>query len=351
MQVKKSYEVGYCKPPKETQFQKGQSGNCKGRPKKERDDVLTLLQKEMHSQVTLADGQRISKEEAMVKQLANKAVKGDIKSQKIVLQLQDKGHRRTRGERLHDKLIDRNYLEDDDITDFLTENKILSVKDLCGTAYCHIRKTHILKTVKAAQCVVDNIVMTEFMRNAWRALYLGSIAKKIITEYEYWQGIDKVMPYVEEEKCKSLIKKLSRERCCSRPPENIYKEALMFDGIGKWLILRNWRELIDANMMVDGFDDCQKEFFSEEKKEKIMKDIKKEIPEDAFQSFEAIFREWIELYKSGADLPTADECQKHIYKYVEEREPIDGNDLTRENMIGWYRENANKPIDIPFPRM
>ena len=66
--MKKSYEVGYCKPPKETQFQKGQSGNSKGRPKKERDDVLTLLQKEMHSQVTLADGQRISKEEAMVKQ-------------------------------------------------------------------------------------------------------------------------------------------------------------------------------------------------------------------------------------------------------------------------------------------
>ena len=28
-----SYEVGYGKPPKHTQFKKGQSGNPKGRPK------------------------------------------------------------------------------------------------------------------------------------------------------------------------------------------------------------------------------------------------------------------------------------------------------------------------------
>lgn len=32
----RDYEVGHCKPPKEHQFKPGQSGNPKGRPKKDR---------------------------------------------------------------------------------------------------------------------------------------------------------------------------------------------------------------------------------------------------------------------------------------------------------------------------
>jgi hypothetical protein len=38
-----SYEVGYGKPPKDTQFKKGSSGNPKGRPRKTLDFHLELL--------------------------------------------------------------------------------------------------------------------------------------------------------------------------------------------------------------------------------------------------------------------------------------------------------------------
>jgi hypothetical protein len=74
------YEVGYGKPPKTTQFQKGVSGNSKGRPKKARDFDHELL-RESRASITLNENgsrRRISKHEAAIKQLINKAISGNI---------------------------------------------------------------------------------------------------------------------------------------------------------------------------------------------------------------------------------------------------------------------------------
>ena len=350
--MKKSYEVGYCKPPKETQFQKGQSGNSKGRPKKERNDILTLLQKEMHSQVTLADGQRISKEEAMVKQLANKAVKGDIKSQELVLKLQDKNTKRTMAELLLEHLIRRDYLTEDDIKEFLGERKILSLKDLCGSTYCHLTKTQLVKEVRAEGSVIDVIVMSEYMRTAWRAVYMGTLAEKIIAEYEYWQGIDKVMKYVPEEKKKEVEKQLSKGRWCPRPPKDLYEESQKWLGVGKWLILRNWREIIDANEMMEGFEDSKEEFFTSKHKEKVLDELERELPEEVFDAFKANFYVYLANYQSEAELPTAEECQKHILKYIEGIAPINESNVdAKPHIISWCMENAKETIDIPYPRV
>ncbi len=85
----KDYDIGYGKPPKHSQFQKGQSGNAKGRPKGT-CNLETDLSEELAEQITIREGGRqrkISKQRAMIKSLMAKAVKGDVQAANKVLQL------------------------------------------------------------------------------------------------------------------------------------------------------------------------------------------------------------------------------------------------------------------------
>jgi hypothetical protein len=73
------YPVGYGKPPQHTRFRKGESGNPSGRPKGSKN-LTTLLEKELKQRVVVTENGRrrsITKQEAMVKHLVNKAVSGD----------------------------------------------------------------------------------------------------------------------------------------------------------------------------------------------------------------------------------------------------------------------------------
>jgi hypothetical protein len=76
------YEVGYGKPPKQTRFAKGQSGNPRGRPKGAKN-VANILAKTSRELVTVTKGGRIVKMcrlEAGLEQLANKAASGDLRA-------------------------------------------------------------------------------------------------------------------------------------------------------------------------------------------------------------------------------------------------------------------------------
>ena len=75
-----SYEVGYGKPPRSTQFQRGVSGNPKGRPKKALDFHHELLRQSKASVTISENGKRrcVSKHELVIKQLIHKAISGNI---------------------------------------------------------------------------------------------------------------------------------------------------------------------------------------------------------------------------------------------------------------------------------
>lgn len=83
------YEVGYGKPPKGAQFQKGQSGNSAGRPKGTKNLKTDLLE-ELQERVLVreAGGERqLSKQRALLKSITAKAIKGDTRAANIILSM------------------------------------------------------------------------------------------------------------------------------------------------------------------------------------------------------------------------------------------------------------------------
>lgn len=76
------YEVGYARPPKHTQFRKGESGNPKGRPRG-RKNLRTDLKEELAERITVREDGRtraITKQRAVVKALVAGTIKGSARS-------------------------------------------------------------------------------------------------------------------------------------------------------------------------------------------------------------------------------------------------------------------------------
>lgn len=85
----KPYEVGYAKPPEHSRFAKGTSGNPKGRPKGSLN-LATAINRALREKITVVENGRrksMTKLDAAVIQMVNKAVKGDSKSMSQMLGL------------------------------------------------------------------------------------------------------------------------------------------------------------------------------------------------------------------------------------------------------------------------
>lgn len=88
----KKYEVGYKKPPKNGQFKKGKSGNPNGRPKGTKN-TLSLIEQILNEKVYIREGgmqKEVTKTEAMIMRMAQKAMEGDMKAMERLLMYAEK---------------------------------------------------------------------------------------------------------------------------------------------------------------------------------------------------------------------------------------------------------------------
>ena len=86
-----TYDVGYSRPPVETRFRKGSSGNPRGRPKGSKS-AKALLELALSAPVTITEGgmpKVIEQRTALFKALVAKAIKGDTRSAALVIKLMD----------------------------------------------------------------------------------------------------------------------------------------------------------------------------------------------------------------------------------------------------------------------
>jgi Family of unknown function (DUF5681) len=84
-----AYAVGYGRPPHHTRFKPGRSGNPKGRSKGTKN-LKTDLMEELSERICISEGgksKRLSKQRALLKSLAAKAIKGDARAMNILLNL------------------------------------------------------------------------------------------------------------------------------------------------------------------------------------------------------------------------------------------------------------------------
>jgi hypothetical protein len=83
------YEIGFGKPPENTRFKKGQSGNPHGRPKGKLN-MATVLERTLRERVVINEnGHRktVTKLQAAIKQLTNKAASGELKALQLLAAL------------------------------------------------------------------------------------------------------------------------------------------------------------------------------------------------------------------------------------------------------------------------
>ncbi len=86
------FDVGYKKPPRHTRFQKGVSGNPRGRPSDSRN-TATIFNDESDARITVTENGkalRLSKRELVLKGVVNKAAKGEPKAVATFLKLDER---------------------------------------------------------------------------------------------------------------------------------------------------------------------------------------------------------------------------------------------------------------------
>ena len=100
MKNRPSYEVGYCRPPKRTQWRKGQCGNPKRIRKQNPKPIVDMIDEFFAGEIDIVENgisRRVRNFEAVLLQLWLKAMAGNKRAMNVFLQYHEFAARRSGG--------------------------------------------------------------------------------------------------------------------------------------------------------------------------------------------------------------------------------------------------------------
>jgi hypothetical protein len=97
-ETKREYAANYRKPPLHTRFKKGQSGNPRGRPKKDLPGLLVAALNEPVFVTTNGRRRKITKREAIVTQMVNESAGANLRATKMLIDMMKDIEKKTAAE-------------------------------------------------------------------------------------------------------------------------------------------------------------------------------------------------------------------------------------------------------------
>lgn len=261
-----NYEVGYGRPPKTGQFKPGQSGNNKGRPKGRKNvNPFELIDKELACTIPLKDGSKITKAEAAIKQLCNKASGGDFKSGKLLFDIIARQQPAALAREFLGKLIKEGILTERSVKDYLNSGTLLNPKAIPDAVYKLYYGT-IYGRAQASTTMLSIVFLASIRWLFYLSSYYGHIREAVAIEYSFWQGIDRTLDVLKvngEERAKH-IKKIERERKYKRPSELMYDTAVKLHHLWTLDTMISFNNTRDAGKSVAGYEDVEKQWLNDE---------------------------------------------------------------------------------------
>lgn len=305
----KQYEVGYGKPSKSTQFKPGQSGNPKGRTKGSRNGIYTYIQRELNSSITLTDGSKITKEQGFARQLTNKALRGDIQSQKLLFNIHQKGQRKDKAELFMGRLIKEGYVTEEMIDNFLYHNKIISSAKPCDPMKCDLNMNAMFKQIGGRKAFGTALILSDLLCTYACLFILENLWEEISQEYAYWQGVDDATANLAEEQKATLYQTLAENRPIARITDEEYEQIQKVIELVRVGFMRQFKKYMDLMTEKSEYATAEWEFKCGDM---LTQALKKTHFQWEMESLNESFEHFKNVYGTVQMLPSAEQCEKYI---------------------------------------
>ena len=328
---------GYKKPPKDTQFKKGTSGNPKGRPKgKKNKTTADLLNKELNSKLKLKDGSSLSKREAAVKNFSNNALQTkklheSARAIELMTKVEKETHQDAVAQAFLKKMIDDKYINSDDAEDFARNRK--DPKFNFPKALNKIHNTHVSKDIAAWEAV-KNVGFLGFVHDSLTKIDAIELFVYFIRdEMKFWDNVEN-KAFLEtdftEEEFKDIFSILETTREYAKPTQNILNTLLKFARIQKhnldYMMFSERDRLIGQGL----YKTNEKVYFDEDRIEKAIAktdtDISHKVLHEAQDEWHSMYDEFISTKYKGtiqdiSDILSSEDSEELVVWLKSSQEP------------------------------